>query len=131
MSFTSRYERVVFSEKIKETDDKGLNFRNIFPLADGAETLFSYAIINYEEFPTPEEQNAKCNQHLYGVWCRIKFGENLRPFQSQIKKTLLITRHSYKNQSAVSFILSTEIRVDEKVCKDMGIIKDKSWKIGQ
>lgn len=121
MSFTSRLERVEFSEKIKETDDKGLNFRNIFSMADGAETLFSYSRMDYEKFPTPEEQDKKSHQHLYSVWCRIKFGENLKPFKDKIKKALLITRHAHGSQSALSFALSTEILVDENFCRTVGV----------
>jgi len=122
MSYTSRLERVEFSEKIKETDEKGLNFRNIFSMADGAETLFSYSRMDYEKFPTPEEQDKKSHQHLYSVWCRIKFGENLKPFKDKIKKALLITRHAHGNQSALSFALSTEILVDENFCRTVGVI---------
>lgn len=125
MSFTSRLERVVFSEKIKETDERGFNSRNMFSLAEGTETLFSYSRIDYREFPSPEEQDKRSHQHLYSVWCRIKFGENLKPFRNKIKRTLLITKHSYKNQSAVSFALSTEIRVEEKVCKEIGVINEE------
>lgn len=122
MSYTSRLERVEFSEKIKDTDEKGLNFRNIFSLADGAETLFSYSRMDYEKFPSPDEQDRKSHQHLYGVWCRIKFGENLKPFKNKIKKALLITRHAHGNQSAFSFALSTEISVDENFCRTVGVI---------
>lgn len=122
MSHTSRLERVEFSEKIKDTDEKGLNFRNIFSMADGAETLFSYSKIDYEKFPTPDEQDRKSHQHLYSVWCRIKFGENLKPFKNKIKKALLITKHVHGNQSALSFALSTEISVDENFCRTVGVI---------
>jgi len=122
MSYTSRLERVEFSEKIKETDEKGLNFRNIFSMADGAETLFSYSRMDYEKFPTMEEQDKRSHQHLYSVWCRIKFGENLKPFKNKIKKALLITRHSHDNNSALSFALSTEISVDENFCRTAGVI---------
>lgn len=131
MSAISRFERVEFSEKIKETDEKGLNFRNIFSKANGSETLFSYSRIDYKEFPTQDEQEKRSYQHLYGVWCRIKFGENIRPFKDRIKKALLITRHVHGDQSAITFGLSTEILVDEKVCKEIGIIKDGLWKAGQ
>lgn len=120
MSYTSRLERVEFSEKIKETDEKGLNFRNIFSMADEAETLFSYARMDYEKFPTQYEQDNKSHQHLYSVWCRVKFGKNLKPFK--IKKALLITRHAHGNQSAFSFALSTEISVDENLCRTVGVI---------
>jgi len=131
MSAISRFERVEFSRRIKETDEKGLNFRNIFSKADGSETLFSYSKVDYKKFPAPDEQEKRSYQHLYGVWCRIEFSENLKPFKDKIKKTLLITRHTYKNQSAITFGLSTKILVDEKVCKKIGIIKDKLWKTGQ
>lgn len=122
MSYTSRLERVEFSERIKETDEKDLNFRNIFSMADGADTLFSYSRMDYEKFPTPEEQDKRSRQHLYSVWCRIKFGENLKPFRDKIKKALLITRHAHGNQSAFSFALSTEILVDENFCRTVGVI---------
>jgi len=131
MSAISRFERVEFSKKIKETDDNGLNFRNIFSKADGSETLFSYSKTDYNEFPAQEEQEKRSYQHLYGVWCRIKFGENIRPFKDRIRKALLITRHVFKNQSALTFGLSAEVLVDEKVCRDMGIIKETLWKTGQ
>ena len=42
MSFTSRLERVEFSEKIKETDEKGLNFRNIFLI--GTANIFKLSL---------------------------------------------------------------------------------------
>ena len=122
MSSTSRLERVEFSEKIKEADEKGLNFRNIFSMADGAETLFSYSRVDYKEFPTPDEQDKKSYQHLYSVWCRIKFGENLKFLKDRVRKTLLITRHSHEGKSSLSFALSTEILVDEKFCREVGVI---------
>jgi len=122
MSFTSRLERVVFSEKIKETDEKGLNFRNIFSIADGASTLLSYARIDYKNFPAPDEQDKKGHQHLYKAWCRVKFGENLKSVKNKIEKILLITKHTYKDKSSISLALSTEILVDEKICREIGVI---------
>ena len=122
MSDTSRLERVEFSEKIKETDYKGFNFRNMFSTAEGSEILFSYTRIDYEEFPTEREQDEKSHQCLYSVWCRVKFGEKLKPYKDKIKKVLLITRHSYEDKSALSFALTTELLVDEKFCKKVGVI---------
>lgn len=122
MSFTSRLERVNFSEKIKETDDKKIYFRNMFSMANDSETLFSYARMEYVQFPTKEEQEQRSYQHLYSVWCRILFGEKIKPFKDRIKKSLLITRHIHGEQSALGFALSTQIKVDEKVCRDVGVI---------
>lgn len=122
MSFTSRLERVNFSEKIKETDDKKINFRNMFSLANDSETLFSYARMEYVQFPTKEEQEQRSYRHLYSVWCRILFGEKIKPFKDRIKKSLLVTRHIHGGQSSLGFALSTQIKVDEKVCRDVGII---------
>lgn len=122
MSDTSRLERVYFSEKIKEADEGGYNFRNMLSLADGAEVLFSYSKIEYEKFPTKEEQERRSSQHLYSVWCRINYGKNMKPYRDKIKKALLITRHVFKDQSALSFSLSHEINVDKGVCKQVGVI---------
>lgn len=122
MSSTSRLERVVFSEKIKETDEKGLNYRSLFSLADDARTLFSYYKVNYKKFPSQEEQNKMAWSHLYRVWCRIEFGEKFSPLKDKIKKTLLITRHVYEDQSALSFVLSDEIEIDKGICEQIGAI---------
>jgi hypothetical protein len=122
MSNTSRLERVIFSERIKEVDDKGHISRNMFSLAEDADTLISYARIDYKTFPNQEEQEKRSYSHLYGVWCRIKFGDKLKDFRDKIKQSLLITRHVHKDQSALTFALSTEIAVDENLCKEIGMI---------
>ncbi len=130
LSFTSRLERVYFSEKIKETDDKNLNVRNMLSLNKDAETIFSYAKIDYDEFPSGKEQESRVNQRLYGVWCRIKFGENLKPYKDKIKKALLIVRHTFKGKFSITFVFSTEVSVEKNMCEKMGFLGTPIWKKG-
>lgn len=122
MTNTSRLQRVIFSEMIKEADEKGYKTRNMFSMADDSETLYSYSKIEYTEFPTQEQQQNNSYAHLYSVWCRVKFADKLKDFRNKVKKTLLITRHVHQNQSSMTFALSTEIKVDIKHCRLMGVI---------
>lgn len=122
MSDTSRLERVIFSERIKESEEKDIKFRIFFSAADYSKTVFSYARFNYEEFPNQKMQEERSNEHLYKVWCRIGFGDKFTPFRDKIGQALLITKHVCGKQSAFSFSLSSGIGVDEDVCRKIMIM---------
>jgi len=122
MSLTSRFERVDYSRKIKESDEGGSPFRNMFSLAEGSNVLFSYLWFGYEKFPSREEQNRVAQNHAYAVWCRIKYAEVFSEIKDRVQRVLLITRHNYKNQSSYSFGLAPEMKVEEKYCRDIGLI---------
>jgi len=122
MSATSRLERTIFCERIKESEEKDVKFRILFSAADDSKTVFSYARFNYEEFPNQSMQEKGNNEHLYKVWCRIKFGDKFIPFRSKIEQALLISKHVYGKQSSLSFSLSSGVEVDEGICRKIMVM---------
>lgn len=122
LSFTSRLDRVLFGEKIKDAEEKNLKFRNMFSDNQNNTTLFSYAHIEYDNFPTIEEQEDRVYEHLHFVWCRVKFGDKIEKFREKIKKALLISKHTHKGKTAYVFVLSDELKVEESLCREVGAI---------
>ena len=120
MSNTSRFERVEFSRKMNQNLSSNC-FRNMFTNTRDSDVMFSFMNTVYDSFPDQAEQNNHSERHLYSAWCRIKYGSNLAKIKDRINEVLLVTRHSYKGCHAYSFALTTEIKVEEDVCKKLGL----------
>lgn len=122
MSFASRLERVAFSERIKEAEERGIKLTIFCSMRNNFNTIFSYARFDYEKFPNQDMQEKSNNEHLYKTWCRVKFGEKFIPVKDRLEKVVLITNHSHGGKHTLSFSLSSGIEVDEGVCRNIGAV---------